>query len=310
MSAAIEPAFAPALLGDPGVPAADRPPTRRTGRRLLRPAARLLAAAAGVLTFWYGATGLLLALERSHATRLLALAVAVVAGVAGLACTRAARHGDPARAGTGTQAVLGGALLWTCVSTAFYGGWVVGPVAGDPGGAPGLAPSLARAAAAIAATAYSTFLAATLLGAATLAAQASPIAGATRGLAPAPNPARYAPITFATLWAAHELAKLNVFVGVASPGAAYLPQYLAHLRQFFGPARNTPLLAVSVFFLATAAAVIGGRARRARGAPARRAALGLIASVVALAAFEHAMLGVRTPPGWWNAFVSWREAPR
>ncbi|GJG86857.1 hypothetical protein tb265_20380 [Gemmatimonadetes bacterium T265] len=279
------------------------PGARRRGTGRWR---RALAAAAGVLAFWYGATGLLLALERSDATRLLALGLAVAAAVAGAACVRAGARG--AGAGAAARAVLGGALLWVCVSATFYGGWVVGPAplgTVAPADAGAGAPSLARAAAAVAATAYSSLLAAALLLVAVRAARGP----RGRGLTQTSAAGRYGPIAFATLWAAHELAKLNVFLGVASPGAAYLPAYLAHFRQFFGPARNSPLLAASVVALGAAAAALAVRARRADPASARRTGLALLAGVLALATFEHAMLGVRTPPEWWDAFVGWREQP-
>jgi hypothetical protein len=82
-----------------------------------------LAAALAVLVFWWGATGVLLALQRSAYTRLAALAVAAAAAAAGVALTmRARRAGDGAGAGAG--AVLAGALLWTAVSAAFTAaGW-------------------------------------------------------------------------------------------------------------------------------------------------------------------------------------------
>ncbi len=295
MEPSLPPSLAPAVVGRRGV-----------GRAL-----RLLAAAAGVLAFWYGVTGLLLALERSAATRLLALVLAVVAAAVGVACVRAARGGTGA--GAGARAVLGGALLWTCVSATFYGGWVVGPAPSGGSGAArdaGHAPSLARAGDALAATAYSTVLAAALL---LLALRVARGPGYGRGQAGAPDAsgaARYAPATFGTLWAAHELAKLNVFLGVASPGAAYLPDYLAHLRRFFGPEHNSPLLAWSVVALGTAAALAVRDARRDHALPARRTGLSLLAGILALAAFEHAMLGVRSTPAWWDAFVTWREGPR
>jgi putative photosynthetic complex assembly protein 2 len=103
------------------------------------------------------------------------------------------------------------------------------------------------------------------------------------------------------------LAKLNVFLGVANPGAELLPAYLAPLRAYFGPARNSPLLAPSAAVLAAAAvwALAGARAGRV---PARRTGLALLAGVLALAAFEHAVLGARVPLAWWDAFLRWRGA--
>jgi len=265
------------------------------------PNTKIVARAGGVvavLLFWWGVTGLLLALQRSAGTRLLALALAVAAAGGGLALTaRVRRTSGPdadGSAGAAAAAVLAGALLWTCVSAAFYGGWVVGPAAG--GAATAYAATLAHAARAVAATAYSSALALALLTAAWRL-------GGRRG------PAGFAPLTFAVLWAAHELAKLNVFFGVANPGADLLPAYLAPLRAYFGPTRNSPLLGVSVAVLAAAAAVlVVGASRRTAGA-GRRAGLALVAGVLALAALEHALLGVRDPVGWWDAFLQWRSAP-
>lgn len=280
----------------PRPPTPQRPVTR--ARALRRRAMRTVAVAASVAAFWYGVTGLLLALERSSSTRLFALGVAAVAAVAGLVLTRRAGHADSAAAAG--RAVLGGALLWTGVSTAFYSGWVVGPAVSAAVAAGPLAPSLARARDALAATAYSAILAAVLLALALRAARPT-VTG--RGTA-----ARFAPATFGVLWAAHELAKLNVFAGVASPGAAYLPPYLAHLRQFFGPAHNSPLLAWSIAALVAVAALFGRHAVRATDDSARRTGFALLAGIVLLAAFEHAMLGVRAPLGWWEPFLSWRSA--
>jgi putative photosynthetic complex assembly protein 2 len=276
------------------------------GARPRVPAAVAAALAGAVVLFWWGTTGVLLALQRSAGTRLLALALAVAAAAAGLALTaRAGRapagdaRGESALAGA--RAVLAGALLWTCVSAAFYGGWVVGPAVAPPAAA----GTLGRAARAVAATAYSALLALALLAAAWRLARPAR-AGGGRGAAS--GAARFAPVTLATFWAAHELAKLNVFLGVSNPGAELLPAYLAPLRAYFGPARNSPLLAASVAALLLATAAALGAARRSR-APAGRAGHALLAGVLALAALEHALLGARTPVGWWDAFLGWRAAP-
>jgi putative photosynthetic complex assembly protein 2 len=237
----------------------------------------------------------LLALQRSPSTRLVALALAVAAAAGGLTLAwragRAPAVGTPDdTAGAAARAVLAGALLWTTVSAAFYGGWVVGPAVTPPTAD---APTLARAARAVAATAYSALLALALLVAAVRLTR--------RGGAAAV----FAPVTLATLWAAHELAKLNVFLGVANPGAELLPSYLAPLRAYFGPPRTSPLLAPSVAALAGAAVVAFAAARRA-AQPARRVGWALVGGVIALAAFEHALLGARAPVAWWDAFLRWR----
>ena len=262
-------------------------------RARIRPVLLTLA----VVLFWWGATGVLLALQHSAGTRALALALAAGAGVGGLALADRAR-GD-AGAGGGVRAVLGGALLWTAVSATFYGGWLVGPAAVAPAGAPGEAATFARAAAAVAATADSSVLSLVLLG---LAWVATARPGRVGGAAPG-----FAPGTFAVLWGAHELAKLNVFLGVANGGAELLPAYLAPLRAFFGPARNSWLLAPSAAALGAGALAAALVARRARPG-ARRAGYALVAGVLALAALEHVLLGVAAPVGWWDAFLRWRGA--
>ncbi len=257
---------------------------------LARPAAgeapaRTWRAVAAVLAFWWGATGLLIALQRSAGTRLAALALTVVTVPAGLLLRRRARDAWSPHAAV--PAFGGGALLWTAVSASFYGGWVVGrplAVADD-------ATTLLRAADAIAATGYNALLAGALLAAAIRA---------TRGAAN-----RLGVLAFAEFWAVHELAKLNVFLGVVNPGVHYLPPYLAHLERYFGPPRNSPLLALSVALLAIAAAVVARRAAM-HGVGGRRVGAALLACVLALAALEHALLGTARDPGWWDAFLGWR----
>jgi putative photosynthetic complex assembly protein 2 len=285
------------------------PVPARGGPLAAVPAAGAAGLAAAVVLFWWGVTGVLLALQRSAGTRLVALAVAVLSAVAGLwltaGCGRAAAHSEDGSAGAGggaaARAVLAGALLWTCVSAAFYGGWVVGPEVAPPAGPH--AVTLGRAARAVAATSYSSLLTLALLAAAWRLAVPNGAAGPPAARAGAA--ARFAPLTLAALWAAHELAKLNVFLGVANPGAELLPTYLASLRAYFGPARNSPLLAPSVAALAAATAAAGLAAWRARG-PAGRVGFALLAGVLALAAFEHAVLGVPEGLDWWDAFLRWR----
>jgi putative photosynthetic complex assembly protein 2 len=152
---------------------------------------------------------------------------------------------------------------------------------------------LVRALDAILATGYSAVLTVALLAGA---------AALTRG---APN--RLGLATFAVFWAVHELAKLNVFLGVVNPGAQFLPDYLAHLQRYFGPARNSALLPVSVLALTAGGAALL-RASRGRAAGERRTGLTLLAGIAALAALEHALLGTTRALGWWDAFLAWRGA--
>jgi putative photosynthetic complex assembly protein 2 len=241
-----------------------------------------------VLAFWWGATGLLIALQRSAGSRAAALGLALLAAPAG--CWLVARARDELSESAAVRSFLGGALLWTCVQSAFYGGWVVGLAPMVPLDA----PVLLRALDAILATGYSAVLATALLAGAV---------ALTRG---APN--RLGVWTFATFWAVHELAKLNVFVGVVNPGTQYLPDYLSYIQRYFGPARTAPLLPLSVLALLAGTGWLLRDALRTR-VPALRVGRLLLAMVVLLAAFEHALLGTTRQLGWWDAFLALRGAP-
>ena len=253
----------------------------------LRTARPVTAAVALLLLFWWGATGLLIALQRSTGTRLAALVLALASAPAGFALIVRGRARTDDRGEIAS--FFGGALLWTCVSAAFYGGWVVGrPSAVDAG-----APTMLRALDAVAATSHSAVLAAGLLAIAWWATRR--------------RPNRVGVQAFAIFWAAHELAKLNVFLGVVNPGAQFLPDYLTHLQRYFGPARNSLLLPISVLALGVGAATLL-RASRRRPVGDRRTGLALLAGIAALAALEHALLGTSRALGWWDAFLAWRGA--
>ncbi len=253
-------------------------------RRAARPVA---AAVALLLLFWWGATGLLIVLQRSAGTRLAALVLALASAPAGVALVVRARGRTDDRGEIAS--FFGGALLWTCVSAAFYGGWIVGrPLDVSTG-----APTMLRALDAVAATAHSAVLAAALL--------------AIGWRVTRDHPNRVGVQAFAIFWAAHELAKLNVFLGVVNPGVQFLPDYLAHLQRYFGPARNSVLLPISVLALTWGAAALL-RASRRRPVGNRRTGLALLAGIAALAALEHALLGTTRALGWWDAFLAWRGA--
>jgi putative photosynthetic complex assembly protein 2 len=252
--------------------------------RAARPVA---AAVALLLLFWWGATGLLIVLQRSAGTRLAALVLALASAPAGLALVVHARARTDDRGEIAS--FFGGALLWTSVSAAFYGGWVVG----RPLDVGTNAPTMLRALDAVAATSHSAVLAATVL--------------AIGWRVTREHSNRVGVQAFAIFWAAHELAKLNVFLGVVNPGAQFLPDYLAHLQRYFGPARNSALLPVSVLALTAGGAALL-RASRGRAAGERRTGLTLLAGIAALAALEHALLGTTRALGWWDAFLAWRGA--
>ncbi|MFM8909490.1 MAG: DUF3623 family protein, partial [Gemmatimonadota bacterium] len=107
-------------------------------------------------------------------------------------------------------------------------------------------------------------------------------------------------------WGVQQVAKLNVFFGVENPAANFLPPHLAGLRQFFGPAVNSPFRTVSliVLVLATAWMLLGTRPRHSAG---RRQAAAIDVTILALAILEIALLGVRVDTTPWDAFLSARD---
>lgn len=235
-----------------------------------------------VLAFWWMATGVLYALQRSAWTRGLALAGALACLGAGARLTWVTRA-DRSAAGV-QRAFFGGALAWTAVITLFFEGWLVGP----PPGALGPATrGWAGALEAVRATWHWEALA--LLGLVLLAVA---LRGATQ---------RVALATYALFWAAHQSAKLNLFVGVVNPGTEIFPPYLAHLPRYFGPARNAPLLWVTIAaYTALAGWWLSGAWRGSGEARVRRLVLGALAGLVAL---EHGFLATRLPIQLWELFL-------
>ena len=112
-------------------------------------------------------------------------------------------------------------------------------------------------------------------------------------------------ITVGTFFACDQLAKLNVFLGVANPGVHFLPEHLGFLVAYFGPPVNSPLLPVSVLVLGGCAAWCLWRAARAAH-PYAREASALLAVLVGLAALEHVLLGLDVQLPLWDAFLKAR----
>jgi putative photosynthetic complex assembly protein 2 len=262
--------------------AAAAPRRERTPRepRLLLPAFAL------VTGFWWLATGVVIAAQRDGPTRAASLAAASVGAVAGLWLIHATRSGSTP--GAARRSMVGGSLLWLWVATTFYGGWIVGPAPAP------LAPGASRidaAGAALHALAWHEAASiAVVLATALLSRGAANRAG------------RDALIAF---WGTQQLAKVNVLLGVANPGAGYLPEWLRFLQMYFGPPANSPLLALSVVGLMAGAAWLAVRAVRSTAAP-RRASAAMVAWIVALAALEHAFLAITWHAPLWDVFLRLR----
>jgi putative photosynthetic complex assembly protein 2 len=245
------------------------------------------SAVATVVGFWWVATGLVIAMQRSAPTRFLALMLASLLAVAGGYELVRARHSLTPQ--SVRWSFLGGALLWAYVSVAFYGGWIVGvmPQAAGPA-----APSVGAALLAIRSTIYSDLLALAMIAAA---------AALTRGAAN--RTGLWALVTF---WSMQQVAKLAVFFGVENPAGDFLPPHLAPLRQFFGPPHNAPFLWMSVVVVSVIALWCTWRARRAAGS-GLRLAWAMHAILLGLAVLELAILSVRMDSTMWEPFLRMRS---
>jgi putative photosynthetic complex assembly protein 2 len=237
-----------------------------------------------VVAFWWAATGVTIAMQRDGFTRAASAVAATL--LAGWALRLLARARDERTPGSAFRSFAGGALLWGWVSTLFYGGLVRGvPAAGTAAGG---GPSVALAREAIAATLYSDLLSLAVIA---LVVRLTWWAANRTGL-----------WSLLLFWGAHQTAKLNVFFGVRHAGAEFLPADLAYLERYFGPARNSPLLPVTVAALAALTGWLGYRAWRSTS-PFARTACAMLATLAALALVEHAVLGLEAALPLWNVFL-------
>ncbi|MBV9880386.1 MAG: DUF3623 family protein [Gemmatirosa sp.] len=248
-------------------------------------AAPLARSALLVVAFWWGATGLTLAMQRGDLARLASLVATSALAIVAMRLVLGTR--DVRTAAAARRAFLAAALLWWWTATLFYLGWGVAE-AGPPAGPP---RSVALALQAIAATWRADVVALAV------------IAGVAWLVWRRPN--RVALWALLVFWATLQTAKLNVFAGVQHAGAELLPDRLTGLRTFFGPARNTTLLPVTIVALAVLGAWLAVRAWRARDGFQRHAAA-LLAVLLALAVVEHAMLGVDATLPFWDPFLRMR----
>jgi putative photosynthetic complex assembly protein 2 len=183
-----------------------------------------------VVLFWWVATGLIIAMQRSGPTRTVALLVATALAVYGFWEMRASAQDDSALGAR--RSFLGGAMLWGWVSVTFYGGYLTGF---HPGELSASAPSWELVLPAIQATLLSDVAALLLMGAVALLLHGDPNKTGLHGLA--------------IFWGVQQIAKLNVFLGVENPAGNFLPPHLAYLRVFFGPLVNSPFLWISIVLL-------------------------------------------------------------
>lgn len=248
-----------------------------------RPWSTAAQALALVIGFWWLATGLLLGLPRSVEGQQAASVVASLLGGSGLALAIVYRQDHSPRAAW--IGFLAGGTLWAWTQAALYGGWLVGPgLAIQP--APGTS-KLQLALEVLKATAWSEMA---MLGVLLLTGCLA--IGAKN---------RMPFWTVLLFWSAHQIARLNVFFGVANASADLLPSHLAFLRWFFGPSSNSPLLPVTILGWLVLTWLLVRWGWRSRDLFSRRAGL-LLSVLAALSALEHLFLALPTQLPLWHLF--------
>lgn len=236
-----------------------------------------------VVLFWWVATGLIIAMQRSGPTRVAALIVATALAVFGFWELRVSANDDSALGAR--RSFYGGALLWGWVSVTFYGGYLTGFHTDALGIT---APSWSLVLPAIQATLLSDVAALMLMGAVALLLLGARNKTGLWGLL--------------IFWGVQQVAKLNVFFGVENPAGNFLPPHLAYLQQFFGPLVNSPFLGLSIALLSLLTMLEGWRVRSASTEGKRQAGV-LYATILALAVLEIIVLGIPLETTPWDSFL-------
>lgn len=235
-----------------------------------------------VVMFWWFATGAIFTLERNAATRTLGLACAAVLAVWGAWMVYKERDRETAAAARAS--FLGAAFLWTLVQVCFYGGWLIGP-AHMRAPVPAEVASLGLAVRAVHAMLWYqlAMLIALALCYALVAGQRNRIGW-------------WALLLF---WCEHQLASINIFVGVENPGRGFFPEALVFLESYFGPQRNSWFLPLSIAVLLLFTLGVAVRAIRANSA-VHRQSLMLLAVLGTLGVLELGVLGTPMQTLLWD----------
>jgi len=246
-----------------------------------RSRASLSASLALVVGFWWAATGVTLAMQRSALTSTASVITATIFALVGcLLIVNSCR--EPTVRGA-RLAFLGSALVWWWCSTLFYAGVGIHIAENIPTGP----RTLALAFQAIEATVRPDLLGVFALILLAVLVWRKPNSTAFWTLL----------VFFGTL----QTAKLNVFMGVRNSGVDWLPEHLVGLSQFFGPPQNSVLLPVTIVGLAACFLVTAAMSRAATSA-FRKHMLAMLSFLLGLALLEHVFLGVDLTLPLWNIF--------
>ncbi|WP_373060914.1 DUF3623 family protein [Gemmatimonas sp.] len=241
-----------------------------------------------VVFFWWSATGVIFALQRSAGTRLLGLVLATMMAVWGAWLLYFER--DRATASGARRTFLGAAFLWTWVQVAFYGGWLVGPTSLMVP-IPAESPSWSLAVRAVLSMFWYQLAMLAVLG--------------ITGYLTARRANRAGWWALVLFWATHQAASINIFLGVENPGRGFFPEPLVFLESYFGPQRNSWLLPISVALLLVFTLRTIIHALRDRS-PLRRQGMMLLSVLGVLGVLELAVLGMPVYLPFWDAFLAVR----
>jgi putative photosynthetic complex assembly protein 2 len=97
---------------------------------------------------------------------------------------------------------------------------------------------------------------------------------------------------FVLMFAMRLVSKINLFVGVPNSSVEMLPDHLAYLKSYFGPNRMTPLLAVSMIAIASAAISFANAALAAPAGSAAMVGASLLFTLSLLGVIEHLFLSL------------------
>ena len=106
-------------------------------------------------------------------------------------------------------------------------------------------------------------------------------------------------------YTSHQLACINVFLGVDNPGRGFFPDHLRFLESYFGPSYNSWFLPVSIGVMLTITCFTAVRMLRAT-MPMRRQAMALLTVLGTLGVIELLVLGLPVQLDLWDAFLEYR----
>ncbi len=226
------------------------------------------------VAIWFVATGLIAwADNRERATFSTSLMIGSIAGIAGLVVILIASLS--AEVWAVYVAFIGALMVWGWHELSFLTGASAGPRRGlaDPG-LTGVA-RFRQAAATV--MHHEVALAVTALLLISLSWDVPNQIGAT---------------VFVLMFAMRLVSKINLFIGVPNSTSEMLPEQLGYLKSYFGPARMTILLALSIVGIAAATVYFATLALAAPVGSAEMVGASLLTTLALLGVLEHLFLAL------------------